>query len=314
MADKISAGPICGSPSIKEAVCISTKKVYDSCKYRDCQQDMRVYLTRSGQEIIDRAVTVKARCAELVWTYIDVEAVPFNKGFYTVDVRYFYKITADAYFGTGRPCEVKGLSTFDKRMVLFGSEGSVRIFSSKYKPGEQDIQTYEKTNMPTAVIEVVDPILLSLKLVENECGCAPCNCALHEVPDAVCRCFDDDIILSEEGKKLYATIGQFAIMRLERDIQLLIPAYDICMPCKECNSDQEDPCCLFEKFAFPVDEFFPPKYDGNLCGCGMSKIAESACNQNQSQNGNRQSCGGANTAGSTYMPNQSCNQKHSFCS
>lgn len=268
MPDKISAGPIHGVPPIKEAVCISTKKVYDSCRYRDCQQDVRVYLTRSGQEIIDRAITVKARNAELLWTYIDVEAVPFNKGFYTVDVRYFYKITAEAFFGMGRPCEIKGLSTFSKRMVLFGSEGSVRIFSSKYIPGEQDVQTYEKTNLPTAVIEVVDPILLSVDLVDAGHRC-DCSCCINEVPEAVCRCFDEDIILNDEAHKLVATIGQFAILRLERDIQLLIPAYDVCMPAKECCDHQEDPCTLFEKFKFPVDEFFPPRMNSeqNPCGC-----------------------------------------------
>ena len=142
--------------------------------------------------------------------------------------------------------------------------------------------------MPTAVIEVVDPILLSLKIAEPDCCCNNC-CRLNEVPDAVCRCFDDDILLSDEGKKLYATIGQFAILRLERDIQLLIPAYDICMPCKECSSNEEDPCNLFEKFTFPVDEFFPPKYDGNLCGCGLA--SESTNNSCGCASNNNSNCG-----------------------
>jgi len=48
-------------------------------------------------------------------------------------------------------------------------------------------------------------------------------------------------------------------VRLERDVQLLIPAYDYCIPCKECtsNSGEEDPCELFSKVQFPVEEFFP---------------------------------------------------------
>lgn len=141
--------------------------------------------------------------------------------------------------------------------------------------------------------EVVDPILLSLKMMEPDCRCETSCCRLNEVPDAVCRCFDDDILLNDEGKRLYATIGQFAILRLERDIQLLIPAYDICMPCKECSSNEEDPCCLFEKFTFPVDEFFPPRYDGNLCGCGLA--AESA---NKNQQGGA-SCGNCQTTCTT---------------
>ena len=44
-----------------------------------------------------RAQSVKAGSAELLYAYIDVEPVTFNRGFYTVDVRYFYRITADAF-------------------------------------------------------------------------------------------------------------------------------------------------------------------------------------------------------------------------
>ena len=86
---------------------------------------------------------------------------------------------------------------------------------------------------------------------------------------------NDEIDRCSDGRKLYVTLGQFAIIKLERDIQLLMPAYDICMPEKECCVDNSDPCALFEKFKFPVDEFFPPELRmptplppaGPDCGC-----------------------------------------------
>lgn len=221
--------------------------------------------------IIDKAVSVKARKAELLWVYIDVEPVAFNRGCYTVDVKFFYKIYGEAYCGVGRPQDICGLCTYDKRAILFGSEGSARIFSSHYVPGDPDVQTSEKTNMPTAVVETVDPICLSFKLVEphHKCGCC---CDLNEVPEAICRLFDDDIVLNcDNSKKLYVTLGQFSIIRLERDIQLLMPAYDICMPEKECNcgNDSDDPCAVFDRFSFPVEEFFPPKCDMLADNCFM---------------------------------------------
>ena len=62
--------------------------------------------------------------------------------------------------------------------------------------------------------------------------------------------------------RLFVTLGQFSMIRLERDTQLLVPVYDYCMPSKECPCDscdcQEDPCDLFRKVQFPVNEFFPP--------------------------------------------------------
>jgi len=255
MPDKVLPGPIHGSPCIKEAVCIHTKKVYDSCRDKECMQDLRVYPLCTSQEIIDRAISVKARKAELLWTYIDVEPISFNKGFYTVDVRYFYRVTGEAFCGSVRPQEIVGLCTFEKRTVLFGSEGNVRIFQSKYVPGENDTQSFEKTNLPIAVVEVVDPVCLGMKIVERPCCC---ECDLTEIPQEICACFDEKIVLEPCQKTLNVTLGQFSIIKLERDIQLLMPAYDVCMPEKECVDSYEDPCALFERFRFPVDQFFPP--------------------------------------------------------
>ena len=59
-------------------------------------------------------------------------------------------------------------------------------------------------------------------------------------------------------RALRATIGLFSIVQLERSVQMLIPAYDFCMPGKECSNDTETPCDSFRKIRFPVNEFFPP--------------------------------------------------------
>ena len=42
-------------------------------------------------------------------------------------------------------------------------------------------------------------------------------------------------------RRVYVTLGQFSIVRLERDSQLLIPVYDYCMPEKECTSGNGKP-------------------------------------------------------------------------
>jgi len=261
--NRVAPGPVCGNMPAREAVCVHTTKVYDSCRDKECLMDLRLYPTRCSQHIIDASINLKPRKAELLWTYIDVEPVPFNCGFFTVDVKYFYKVTLDAFCGLGRPQEVCGLCTFDKRTVLFGSEGSVRIFSSKFIPDANDIQTYEKTNLPTAVVEVVDPITLGVKLCDS-CE-SKCSCCLNEVPEGIGQCFNDDLVVNDEGKVAFVTLGQFSIIRLERDIKLVMPAYDICLPEKECSGTAGDACDLFDKFKFPVDEFFPPRLSDIGC-------------------------------------------------
>ena len=145
--------------SHKEPSCIHTKKIYDACRDKDCIEDARVYLTRKGQAILDRAINVKCRGATCIWVFVDVEAVSFNRGFYTVDVKYFYRVTVDAFLGVSRPVEIEGLCTFDKRVILFGSEGNAKIFSSRASLGEADVQKMRQANMPTAVVEYADYLM-----------------------------------------------------------------------------------------------------------------------------------------------------------
>ena len=154
MPEKVVPGPVQDTACIREAVCIHTKKIFDSCRDKDCIEDLRFYPTESSQSAIDRAISIKAGQAELLSVYIDVEPIGFNRGFYTVDVRYFYKVTADAFVGAARPVQVCGLCVFDKRVILFGSEATAKVFSSEDNCGGQDDHKLTKGNLPTAVVEI----------------------------------------------------------------------------------------------------------------------------------------------------------------
>lgn len=151
MSERVTPGPVCGDVPIREAVCAHTKKVYDACRSKECIQDLRVYLTRQSQELLERSTNVKPRRAELLWVDIDVQPVDFNRGFFSVDVRYFYKIFAEVSAGCGRMQDLCGLAYFDKRAILYGSEGSVRVFSSQ--SGSPNPKTIERTNKPEAVVD-----------------------------------------------------------------------------------------------------------------------------------------------------------------
>ena len=263
MPEKGPVIPAVGKPdhNNKEAVCIHTKKIYDACRDKDCLEDLRVYLTRSSQAIVDKAINVKCRRSELIGVFIDVEPVSFNRGFFSVDVKYFYRITADAFCGVRMPVQVTGLATFDKRVILFGSEGNAKIFSSAASYGGTDAQLMRRANMPIAVVEVVDPICLNMRTIDTtDCSHRHLgDCNLCDVPDSIGIFYDEELVLGGEEKRMFVTLGQFSIIRLERDTQLVIPSYDFCMPEKECVGAREDsPCDLFEKIRFPVDEFFPP--------------------------------------------------------
>ena len=140
----------------RDGVCIHTDQVYDSCREKDCIEDVQVILTRCGQEIVDDAINVKVKSAEVIWVFTDLEPVPFNRGFFTVDIKYFFRVTLEVFRGVGRPTEVEGLATFDKKVILFGSEGNSKVFSSKFNPGGQMPTMWQKNNLPKAIVETVD--------------------------------------------------------------------------------------------------------------------------------------------------------------
>ena len=81
---------------------------------------------------------------------------------------------------------------------------------------------------------------------------------MENVPHSVQKLFDDALVLSGEMKRVYVSLGLFSIVKLMRDVQLLIPAYDFCVPDKECVfAEDDDPCAAFRRMAFPVDQFCP---------------------------------------------------------
>lgn len=277
MPDKMMPGPVDDANGIREAVCIHTRKIFDSCRDKDCVEDLRFYPKMQYVDTINRALSVKGGSATLLYVYVDVEPVSFNRGFYTVDMRFFYNVKLQAYLSCPAPVTVEGLCVFDKRAILFGSEGNAKIFSSNMKVEGPDTQLAYKANNPIAVVEAVDPLVLDARIAENCCR-RDCDCDLCEVPACVSQCFGGELCSGDDSRRIYVTLGQFSIVRLERDTQLLIPVYDYCMPEKDCSCSvkSEDPCGIFRNISFPVGEFFPPNtiripetYEDTrgFCGC-----------------------------------------------
>lgn len=71
-------GADCGT-NFREAVCIHTDKIYDSCRDKDCLENIRVYLTNAGQCVVDKAISVKCTKAEVVWVFSEVDLSKYNK-------------------------------------------------------------------------------------------------------------------------------------------------------------------------------------------------------------------------------------------
>lgn len=276
------------SSEFSEPVCISGNQIYDSCRDRDCVSDARVYLTAADQALLDNAINVKLKRAEIIWVYTNIEPLSFNNGYFSVDLKFFVRTTLEVFTGVCNPTTVYGLTTYDKRVILYGSEGNSKVFKSNFNLGNGcDISNrWQNTAMPTVVVETVEPVALAASIEEARC-CCDCDC--DEVastanrdffPDSICDCFDDDLVISDNIRHINVSYGLFSIIRLERDTQLLIDAVDFCIPTQECPSATEGkPCNLFNDIRFPIDEFFPPAKtsDNNSSGCGCGSCGGCGC-------------------------------------
>lgn len=269
MSDNYQGTVRCRAEDLRQALAIHTRKITDSCRDKDCIEDLRVYLTTGSQTVLDGASGAKVRCADLLYTYIDVEPVPFDRNHYCVDVTFFYRILADATVGSCRPAALYGLAVFSKRAVLCGEDSRTHIFTSNTRISEADGLSRYSANRPTAVVEVLDPMVLGSK-VRDVCECGAGEPAV-QIPAYVKAMFDEELVLSGDRRRLFVTLGQFSIIRLERDAQIVVPVLDYAIPEKECcdtPGGAEDPCEMFSRIPFPTAQFAPNGCDGTEDGCG----------------------------------------------
>lgn len=286
---EVIAGPIDERDlcKIKEAICMQVEKVYDSCKEKDCIEDIEVF--GICKNLIKSAIDASCREVEVEDVIIDVEPLKFKRGFYTVTVTFVFKVEVELFFKNKAPKTRCGVAIFTKKVVLFGSQGRVKIFKSKFRRGKPDIQytpKLEQDNRPNGKVEVAEPICLAAK-IEEECEATilsardidiiksilsliQSNIAVVDVDAKDNADVDIDIdqtnIVNIGGggkpeKKLLVTIGIFSIIKLVRFVQVLVPAFGFCNPPFCVEATKEKPCEFFNTISFPKEAFFPPQRD-----------------------------------------------------
>ncbi len=255
-----------------DAVCIDAGRVYDSCCDRDCLEDLRCFFLPETQTLINNALSARLRSAEVLNVFIDVEPVNFNKGYYSCDLTFFFLLSFDLYTSPSScPQVINGIATFNKKVILYGSCGAVKTFSNIV--GEEcrnhSANTFSGSNTPKCVVSAVDPVPLSAKIgTIRDCYEAACC-----IPDCICEALGGHVVtdVPRGTPTIYATIGLFTVVQLIRNVQMLIPVYDFCVPQKSCDHSTAEPCDTFSRIQFPIDDFFPPRPDciddQKDCGC-----------------------------------------------
>lgn len=218
-----------------DGVPVKVGRIFDSCSDKDCFSDLTVTLNEGS--LPENINILRSRSATVENVSVNVEPVPFNRGFYQVDITFTFSLEILGYENSCSAPEVfTGTCYAAKSCILYGSEASARTFVSGCGQSCSDSQ-YGDMNLPTASVSVLEPIVLETK-AERQCGCG-----LGKQPSP------------ERG--VTVTLGLFSVVELSRPVTIMVPAMEYSIPRKECCNDSESPCEIFDRLRFPDEEFIP---------------------------------------------------------
>jgi len=238
---------------------IKVNRVFDSCSDKDCIKRIPITLET---ELPCEINIVKTRCVSVADVCINVEQVPFNRGFYSIDITYTFNVEL---LGYERACEAPtlytGTASVNKNCILYGSESNTKTFSSDSTNIGVTDACCRTINLPTASVSIVEPIALETKI----------QCVTTNGP-----CCDNPIT----ERRVFLSLGLFSVVELTRQVTVMVPSYDYTIPKKECCAD-DNPCEIFEKIKFPAEEFSPATIDEGEknyscnCECPCTDFPES---------------------------------------
>jgi hypothetical protein len=240
---------------------------------------VQVFLTGYGNEIIERTGNIRVKNSCIAWSNIAVDPIAFNRGFYSVNTRLYIRMTFEGCLAPGRIQEFDGIAVLDKNVILYGGESNLNVFKSNGTNGFCEAPTElccSEGTVPTAVVEVVDPIILNAKVMEKRhdhpMPCCCCTCG--DIPEGVIRNINGTLT-DDGGRYLAVSIGIFSVVRIVRPAQFIVQATEYTVPDKECLShSEESPCDIFRCMAFPTQEFTtgyaptPTQLKNTDKGCG----------------------------------------------
>lgn len=242
-----------------DAVPIKVHRVFDSCSDKDCISNVPVTLTT---ELPASVTIVKSRCVTVADVCINVEEIPFNKGFYSVDITFSLDVQLVGYEqACGEPIILNGTAAVSKNCILYGSEASTKTFYSDGTSVGTTGDCCNTVNPPTAAVQVVSPIVLEAK-IGTPCQCYDCS--------VCCECADGNAPTPIQARQIYLTFGLFYVVELTRPVTIMVPTYNYTIPKKECCADVGSPCEIFDKIKFPTEAFSPSRFDASDCDCGCN--------------------------------------------
>lgn len=243
-----------------DVCCIDTCRIYDTSRTQDCIEGLRVVLTPEGMKVLENCRSPRAKEVRVIWAQINTDELPFNSGYFQVNIRYYFYVVLTCCVN-GASQDIEGLAISEKTVVLYGGEGNVSVFKSDTDSDPCSTPNLHNvipgSNRPKVVLEVATPIPLAVSVVEN-CNGIPLPPEYDNIPQQISCLFDGGLDVGCHTMAVCLTLGIFALIRIERPSQLIVPACDFCIPeADKTPVSVTDPCSMFCSTPFPVEEFYP---------------------------------------------------------
>ena len=230
------------------AVPVKLDRVFDSCSDKDCITNLQVSL-ECGGELPPQYTSVKTRCVSIDNICMTVEPIPFNRGYYTVDITYSFGVELLCYTRScDPPAVLRGTASASKSVILYGSESNTKTFFSNGAHIGDTNACCETENLPTASCRCVDPIALETRI-----------CVLPPFPHPGALLSQDipEQPAAAPRRTVMLTLGVFSVVELTRPVTVMVSAYPYQVPSKPCAADTDSPCEVFSRLNFPTEEFSP---------------------------------------------------------
>ncbi|MCL1936204.1 MAG: hypothetical protein FWF57_07530 [Defluviitaleaceae bacterium] len=259
-----------------------TMKIYDSCRSQDCLTIRQLGPARAAESVMMGQYTInegdvitpphdaasvsvdKLKIKKIL--IVDKEKNDFKKGYWDIELKFVFEYRV--IFREADGCiigSLKAHSIYNKKVTLFGSEGSDLFMATDMFRGEaENLLGSEPFVHVEAKAMVLESSIISRKH--------------HD------KC-DDSRAVFHHHREVSVTIGLFYIVKLFRIVDLRVESRGFAIP-KECeNSVAVDPCDFFDGLAFPMDSFAPPQKTEFLAGVS-SDIPPTLNNHNHGHNQN----------------------------
>ena len=82
----------------------------------------------SVQPIVDASANVRVRDVDVISVYIDMQPIPFNRGYYSIDLTFFFDVSLELYGGL---FEMLGAEAFQRHL----ERGSIEVAPLAYMRG-----------------------------------------------------------------------------------------------------------------------------------------------------------------------------------